>query len=173
MKPRWHGRIPWIAVYHSAEKHDLNTELVAAIIMTESSGKPKAFRYEHHYKWLYKVSENAKRLQISVDVEEYYQKCSWGPMQVMGAVAREFGFVGGLQDLLDSPLGIEYGCRKLAWCLDKYNGDWNDAAAAYNAGSVRRVKIPDSDSYEYKNQEYVDRVNGFLIDLKGGQQYAL
>lgn len=136
MKPRWNSRIPWILVYHAAEKYKLAPELIAAVIMTESSGKPDAFRFEQGYRWLYQVSENAARIQIPVDAEEYFQSCSWGLMQIMGATCRQLGYKDSLEHMIQPELNIEYGCKYLAMLLKRYKGDWDDAVAAYNAGSV-------------------------------------
>jgi soluble lytic murein transglycosylase-like protein len=59
-------------------------------------------------------------------------------MQVIGQVAREFGFTGKyLSELCDPAVGIEYGCRKLAKCFEKAKGAVDvvsHALLAYNGG---------------------------------------
>lgn len=129
--------------------------------MTESSGRTDAVRYEHNYKYLYEVKECARIAGTSVESEMYAQRCSWGLGQVMGAVAREFGHRGPMQDLLVPQIGLEFACRKLEWCLEKWPL-WDDAVSAYNQGSPRK----DEDGF-YKNQKYVDHINGYLRDLEG------
>jgi len=165
-QPVWFHNIPWGLVFRAAEKHKINPDMIAAVIMTESSADSQAFRFEKKWKYFYKVKENAAYLGIPEDHEKYYQSASFGLMQVMGSVAREEGFKSHLPDLFISSIGLEYGCRKLAKCLRKYP-DWSDAVAAYNAGSVRKVRVGDTDSFEYVNQNHVDRFEKYLHDLKG------
>jgi soluble lytic murein transglycosylase-like protein len=68
--------------------------------------------------------------------EAYTRAMSWGLMQVMGQVAREFGFEDpSLVALCDVATGIEFGCRILAARLAKAKGDVNAALLAWNGGS--------------------------------------
>ena len=91
----------------------------------------------------------------SRDTEWALQAASWGPMQVMGAVARELGFRGWFPALCTWPAGVDYGTlhlRKLRnRFLDKYG--WEGVAAAYNAGSPNRL-----DNGQWANQSYVDKI---------------
>lgn len=127
----------------AAAKYSLPWALVKAIVHTESSGNPWAYRYEPHYKYL--VGSN---LRVT---EQVGQQTSWGLMQVMGAVAREHGFTGWFPELCQPALGLEYGCRHLKRYADQY-GHWHDVIASYNAGSPRKV------GEQYVNQSYVDKV---------------
>lgn len=88
-------------------------------------------------------------------IERSGQKMSWGLMQVMGAVAREYGFKGTfLSELCDPHVGLKYGMIHVQTLFKRYNGHWPDVIAAYNMGSPRRV-----DGGAYENQEsYVDVV---------------
>lgn len=55
-------------------------------------------------------------------------------MQVMGAVARERGFMGRfLSQLCDPPVGIEIGCRHLGAYLKKYKEPF-PTLEAWNGG---------------------------------------
>ena len=55
-------------------------------------------------------------------------------MEVMGAVAREYGFRGRfLSQLCDPPVGLEYGCRHLAAYLRRFKNPFS-ALEAYNGG---------------------------------------
>lgn len=56
----------------------------------------------------------------------------------------------------DVAFNIEYGAKYLASQYKRY-GDWHDAVAAYNAGSVKKDA-----SGRYTNQPYVDFVFGHL-----------
>jgi len=61
---------------------------------------------------------------------------SWGVMQVMGQVAREFGFKEpSLTELCDPATGIEFGCRILAARLARSKGDVSAALLAWNGGA--------------------------------------
>ena len=120
-------------IVKTARKHQLNPNLVAAVIKIESSFDTDAVRYEKDYKWLYQPEVFALSLNISSATETELQKFSWGLMQVMGAVAREHGHQGPMFRLCRPDLGIEFGCIHLAKYLRKYN-DLQKALAAYNGG---------------------------------------
>ena len=132
-----------------AATHTLPWELVYAICVVESSLDPYAIRYEPNYKYL-----TADQVHLA-PTERIGQMCSWGIMQVMGAVAREHGFTYKyFSKLCDPTEGLTYGCLHLAKYKAKYQ-QWPDAIAAYNAGSPRRALGPDG---PYMNQFYVDKV---------------
>lgn len=124
----------------------LPRELVHAICTVESSMNPWAIRYEPSYRWLYGNHETM------TDTERTGQKMSWGLMQVMGAVAREYGFTGWFPSLCDPSIGLKYGCKHLAKFYARHK-NWPDTIASYNAGSPRRT-----DDGRYVNQSYVDMV---------------
>jgi soluble lytic murein transglycosylase-like protein len=57
-------------------------------------------------------------------------------MQVMGQVAREFGFKEtSLSELCDPATGIEFGCRILAVRMTRAKGDIPAALLAWNGGA--------------------------------------
>jgi soluble lytic murein transglycosylase-like protein len=126
-----------------AEAHGLPWQGVKAIVYVESSFNPWAYRYEPHYQYL--VGTN---LRVT---EQVGQQTSWGLMQVMGAVAREYGFTGWFPELCQPEVGLEYGCKHFKRYADRY-GNWIEAIAAYNAGSPRKA------GDQYVNQSYVDKV---------------
>jgi len=129
-----------------AAVHDLPWQLVRAVCLIESSLNPFSRRYEPRYKWLYGDAT------LLTPNEVMDQKHSWGLMQVMGAVAREYGWRGDMVELCRIPLGITYGCLHLAKFRAKYEL-WTDAISAYNAGSPRRTS-----EGAYENQQYVTKV---------------
>lgn len=152
-----------------APKYGLPSRLVHAIVRTESAGNRFAHRCEPSYRYLWDVRANApyqvdsravaKRLPppgfpapagISKATEWLDQQSSWGLMQVMGAVAREYGFTGFLCGLCDPLEGLHYGCKLLAARRDKYlsASGWSGVIASYNAGH------PDTSA----GNEYVYRV---------------
>jgi len=134
----------------------LDDALVRAVIAVESSGDRWAWNPEPRYRWFWDVRAwrpfrpvtsaeirsktpppDFPSLGGDPDQEWWAQQASWGPMQVMGAVAREFGFRGRyLTALCDEAIGVEYGCRVLAARLAWAKGDIDAALAAYNGGTA-------------------------------------
>lgn len=133
-----------------ARDFDLPWELIEAFATVESSLNPWALRYEPQYKYLYLLDD---RSHLS-PTERVGQMCSWGLMQVMGAVAREHGFKGYFPQLCDPIVGLRYGCLHVTKFRAKY-GQWSDVIAAYNAGSPRRES---TNPGAYVNQFYVNKV---------------
>lgn len=166
--------VDWGAVDAFVEN---NRGLIAALTAVESGGDVFASRFEPHYSYLWDVvADGPKRCDdvyrpndfegvagvTSMHTEFTQQRTSWGPLQVMGAVAREYGYRGSFAALCGE-LGVRFGCwhlialkRRLA--AKGLNGV-DDLIAAYNAGWARR----DADSGEYLNQRYVDKVNAALL----------
>ena len=129
----------------------LDVSLVLAIIDIESSFNPFKIRYEHKFRFRFRVLEFAKGCGVSPTTESILQSCSWGLMQVMGCVARELGFSGILTELVDVEKNVNLGCAKLSQ-LDKKYSNLDDIIAAYNAGSPKRK------GDQYFNQAYVNSV---------------
>jgi hypothetical protein len=163
-----------------ADQHRLPVGLVRAIVMVESGGDWWAWRPEPPYQYLWDVKrgrpfrpltagesfdDRAPRdfqaLKGSRDAEFWGQQASWGPMQVMGAVAREAGFVDHFPKLCDPYTGVRYGCVHLAGLRDRFlvNHGWAGVAAAYNAGTPRlATRRTASEERTFVNQAYVDKV---------------
>ncbi|MEW6265319.1 MAG: transglycosylase SLT domain-containing protein [Thermodesulfobacteriota bacterium] len=151
---------PWRPLIQSAsERHGLDPGLTAAVVLAESAAQPAAVRFEAHYRWLFKP-ESVKPDICSIETEVMLQKISFGLMQIMGAVARERGFQGWLTELCRPEQGLEYGCRHLAWLLDRFS-PIEAAVSAYNQGFPRRG--PDG---RYLNQPYVDKVMNLYHRIK-------
>jgi Transglycosylase SLT domain. len=163
-----------IAIEQAAEQFDIPSEVIEAIVQTESAGNIYAYRTERHYQWLVnaqnkkpfrrltkaeKTSEKAPadfpyiKVISSRNTEFMGQQASWGPMQVMGAVAREYGFKCAFP-MLCGIAGIHYGTLHLAKLKKRFfnTHGWGGVFAAYNAGSPRRK------NGEYVNQHYVDTI---------------
>lgn len=159
-------------IERQAEAFDFHPELIKAIIATESAGNDFAIRYEPAYRYLWNVSTNApfrtvspaeagsaiapadfKSQSGSRTTEWIGQKMSWGAMQVMGAVAREYGFKGHFP-LLCGEEGIHYGCLHLSKLSHRFKIKFGmmGVIAAFNAGSPRYR------ANKLENQEYVDKV---------------
>jgi Transglycosylase SLT domain len=117
-----------------AVKHGLPQEIVCGMIERESTDSEWAVRYEPGFLARYVMPQyNAGKLDIT---ETYTRSMSWGVLQIMGEVAREFGFTGKyLSELCDPAIGIEFACRKLDDCLKRHNGDMSAALESFNGGS--------------------------------------
>lgn len=145
-----------LIVEDAARRHGLPFELVAAIIAVESSDNPWASRFEPAFFRRY-IQNNPDIRAISpcsLDTEKMLRATSFGPMQVMGQVARERGFKGPyLTQLCEPRIGIEYGCIHLAAFARKFGPlGWAAVCAAYNggAGAVR--------GGDFTNPEYPAKV---------------
>lgn len=141
-------------IINVAKRHNLDPAIVYGICRQESAFNSLAVRHEPAYKWVWKPKE-VKPQYCSLDTERMLQKTSFGLMQVMGAVFREYGFDGWLTEVIVKPeLQLDYGCRHLSKKIAKYGQD--GGIAAYNSGSPRFT--PDK---KYVNQYYVDNVLKF------------
>jgi soluble lytic murein transglycosylase-like protein len=141
------------AIQDAATQAKIDGRLLQAICTVESSLNPRAIRFEPNYAWVYQTAQFAKKLNISQDTESACQRFSYGLGQVMGAVAREYGFKEHLMELFaDTNQSVIYSAMHLAKFL-KGKPKIEDAVACYNAGSVRRTE-----SGLYVNQAYVDKV---------------
>ena len=143
-------------IEEKASVYDLDPDLVEAHVLVESSGKPKSTRWEPAFYERYVLPLNL------ASNEARGRATSFGLLQIMGQVARELGFKGEFAELLDPESGLEWGCKKLNQCYKKYSSNGQDAGiAAYNCGTPKRKK-----DGAFQNQEYVDRVYGFLWEIK-------
>lgn len=140
----------------AADRHGLPRGLVKAVVMAESAYDTFAIKFEPQYRWFF------GNVAAMSPTEKSGQATSWGLMQVMGAVAREYGYAGSLVKLSVPEIGIEYGCLHLKRFHQRYPENWQDVIASYNAGSPR-VGLQG----KYTNQVYVDKVlrwwNGYEI----------
>lgn len=159
------------AIEEQARASGFSVALLRAIIEVESGGDLFAIRYEQDYRWLwdmvgqraYQKKNNSVLCPIdfpfvgtisSRQTEFVGQKMSWGPMQIMGAVARELGFRDRFPRLC-GPEGIVYGAKHLQRLQKRFGEKGLDAViAAYNAGSPRR-----DGTGRFVNEDYVDKVN--------------
>jgi soluble lytic murein transglycosylase-like protein len=91
-------------IFAAARRHEVNPDLVAAMVRWESAFDP------------YAVSHKGAR----------------GLMQLMPATARRFGVAE--DDLFDPERNLEAGVRYLRWLRERFSGDLPRILAAYNAG---------------------------------------
>jgi hypothetical protein len=185
----WSGRIvgPEDPIYaDAAQAHGLDLALVLAIAEAESSFHQAAWRTEQSYRYLVDVSgapfKPFRALEsheirsatapadfpappgVSRDTEWQSQRSSWGPMQIMGGVARELQCAARfLAELAADPsMAVDLGCRHLKAKLARYDGDTASGISAYNAGSA--VVLQDAQGRKvFGNQAYVDKITAALI----------
>ncbi len=153
-------------VIKKATDYKIEPCLVAAVTFTESSGISNVSKIEPGWKYFTTISgvpckENEVRGEdpndeIAAAREVSDQRTSWGLMQVMGAVARQYGYRGDLRDLFIPETGLDYGCRHLKNFLKRY--DIIDSISAYNAGGGGICSNP----------EYVSKVVGYLCQFRRG-----
>lgn len=112
----------------AATRFEIDPFLIAAVCEHESSFDPWAVRYEQGFYSRYLAS----MMHLS-DTERHGRAFSYGLMQVMGQVAREYGYKGlYLTTLCDPEVGVYYGCLKLSECLK--GRPLKDALLRYNGG---------------------------------------
>lgn len=136
------------AIRESAAHHQVDRYLLTAIVWHESRGIATATRYEARYGHLWDVSIGASfRLLTSEEArsstppadwpstssEWVGQRTSWGPCQLMGAVAREQGFRGPFGDLLEPSRNVDL-CAFLLARLVRQTKTPTEAVAAFGAG---------------------------------------
>lgn len=159
--PEWFFKMPWEIIKEAADKYDLDPFIIAAIIMVESSGNHMASRFEPT--WTHHLSPAQYALQLDTDIQSEMdaQATSYGYMQVMGTVAREYGFGQNFTKLYNKKLNIDFGCKHLKNMYNRY-GDMQSAIASYNAGSVIKTR-----GGTFVNERYVDKVMSFYREIKG------
>ncbi len=170
-------------IEHVAQSNGLPKQFVLGICKTESNLDRWAMRFEPDYRWLWDVHANrgykARDQDMTLDrapadfpaspgltthTEWIGQHTSYGVMQVMGSLAREFGFKGFFTQLCDVYTCCDIGCRYLVQLRDKYlhQYGWQGVASAYNAGSINLAA-----GGKFVNQAYPDAVekNGGFLGL--------
>ncbi len=135
----------------------LNPDLVAAICAHESSFNPNVMKYEPTWKYTVNPKPFCKLLHVDSPTEITLQKFSYGLMQCMGSVAREYGFTDYFFKMLQVDNALQYGCKHLKVYLAVNNGDETKAISSYNWGHVEYWP----GTSIFKNQPYIDSVNGF------------
>lgn len=133
-----------------AKKYGIDAPLVLSVCHHESNWDPWAVRFEPAF-----FDRYISSMKLLSDTEKTERAFSFGLMQVLGQVAREFGFTGKyLTELCEPAVGIEYGCRKLAKCLKAHNGAVTDALLSYNGGAYKE--------YPEKVLQHYDHYKGVL-----------
>lgn len=137
-----------------SREFSFDEDFLTAIVLVESNGDINAMRYEPGYPYLYN-SYTSSPLRfggtqppanfrgpgyISKETELIGQRTSWGPMQVMGAVAREYGFKKFFPELCSIGLGMDIGCKHLYNLRNRFRLKTHELealATAFNTGSPK------------------------------------
>ena len=115
----------------TANGYGLDPALVCAVIEQESAWDTYAIRFEDGFYMRY-----VKPLALPSLTESISRSFSWGLLQVMGQVAREFGFKERYLSSLMVPLnGIDVGCRVLRAKLNSKPSSVEAGLLAWNGGS--------------------------------------
>lgn len=156
-------RSPYVAALANklGEKYGIDANVILAIAHVESALDQYAVRFEANYKWTVTVERYAKLLGITAATEQVLQRMSWGPMQLMGANARGFGFEGHLTQLagdVEAAMDLSVQFLQQRYKLNEPDmraiRGWSEPAiAAYNAGSAVRLA-----NGRWANEDYVKRV---------------
>ena len=112
-------------------------KLLAALIQTESGGNEHAIRYEPAFFKRYVEGKSVQTFgACSLDTERMARATSWGPLQIMGAVARELGYQKPFLSQLCGPDGLAMGVLYLQKLAAKFldSHGWAGVVSAYNAG---------------------------------------
>ncbi len=151
----------WPAISRIAIGYSFDPLLIAAFVAQESGGVPQRCRFEPAWKFYNAPEKFAKSLGISYETEKEQQMFSYGLMQVMGATARDMGYIGYLNDLCIPDIGLSVGCKFLAEKAKKYPAA-GDLISSYNMGTPRK----DAQG-RYVNQKYVDDLLKHMQALQG------
>lgn len=144
----------FMLIRNVSEVHGVDPCVLAALVDVESHGMPGAVRTEPVYWHPWDVATGApfRRLGAGEAVngtapsdfpggqqEWTGQRASYGLAQVMGAVARERGFAGPWEALLDPETNLELACAHLTY-LQRHGKDEFATLVAYHAGDPESAK---------------------------------
>lgn len=135
-----------LAAYRLFEDEDDRLATVRGWVEVESAGDPWAMRYEPAFYERYVAGEGHRPTEAKA------RATSWGLLQVMGQVAREFGFRGRYLSELCAPItNLDIAGKVLRKRYDQI-GTWDGALAAFNGGLGGNRRPP------YRRQAYADSV---------------
>lgn len=79
---------------------------------------------------------------------------SYGLCQVKENTAKMLGFKDSAKELMNPETNVKYAAMYLKMQLERYDGDWCMATAAYNAGTYNPSEIPGKP----RNLKYIKQV---------------
>lgn len=120
--------------HEAAQKYGLDSALVCAVCEQESDWNPWAVRYEPAFYSHYVVP--ILETGHFGATEATMRATSFGLMQIMGEVAREYGFLGPfLSELCDPEIGLDIGCKYLSALHGRTGNNTKAALARWNGGA--------------------------------------
>lgn len=138
-----------------AARHGLDPNLVEAVVLTESSGNTRAYRFEPDFWKRYLADKPEWKFKDPERVS-----ASYGLLQIMYPAAVELGYRGEPEALMVPATGLDWGCVKLRKLLAWSKGDIATALAAYNGGAGNNPL-----GGPLKNADYADRVLANLATI--------
>lgn len=150
----------------------LSARVIEGVVLTESGDSQWAYNPEPKYRYFWNVRTNKPFRAVTEaevagkvppadfpsiagdrDQEWWAQQASWGLMQIMGAVAREHGYMRPyLTSLCQPSINLIYGAQILKQLILWARGDTEQALAAYNGGRGGNVTRP------FRNAAYAAKV---------------
>jgi soluble lytic murein transglycosylase-like protein len=116
-----------------ADKYGIEGALACAIVEQESDWNPWAIRYEPAF-FTHYIQPMMDTHHIGPQ-EANARSTSWGLMQLMGEVAREYGFGGPfLSELCDPETGLDMGCKYFSALMGEVGNDVDKALLRWNGG---------------------------------------
>ena len=137
-----------LILWHS-EEIELDSNLLESLILVESSGSPRAYRFEKEF-W----ERYLKGKPMWAKQEPRRVSASYGLMQLMYPVAWEQGFRGTPESLFEPSINLRYGCKLLSSLRKWAGGFLPSMLAAYNGG--KRANAPTD--VPLRNAGYVGKV---------------
>jgi soluble lytic murein transglycosylase-like protein len=124
-----------------AREFSVEPDILAAIILQESSGRFDACRLENGFYRKYLEQKEESELvgyipgRLTLLEEKLLRSISYGLMQLMGNTAREMGFTSDdWQDLFDPMINIRLGAKYFSKLLKSEDGDTRKALLRWNGG---------------------------------------
>lgn len=129
-------------IIEACKQYEIPVEVLASLIIRESSGNVGASRYEPLFYHRYiegknlpgHVPPNPPR-GINLTTERRARAFSYGLCQIMGSTAREFGYdSNNWFDIYDPRINIFLGAKILRAYIDQKKGDVRKGLLRYNGG---------------------------------------
>ena len=154
---QWRPLIAQALAMHPAP--GLTVDVVEAMVRTESSGNPHAYRFEPGY-WV----RYCKDHPIFKHGEPKQIAASYGLLQVMYPTAHQLGFRGEPKELFAPQQSLLYGVLLMRDNLRWSEGNLDAALAAYNGGRKGNRTLP------YRNGTYIAKVRKHLAAIQADIQ---
>jgi soluble lytic murein transglycosylase-like protein len=144
-----------------SDYYGLEVEYLQAVVRIESNGQYQAFRWETHILdyslGLCQVLTSTAAWMLGNSGAFPIPQAQWKTLSQGIGQAVDLGTKSLNRAMIDPLVALHLGAAYLSYQLKRYDGDIQDAIAAYNAGSARRTSTG-----EYVNQHHVDKFNEAL-----------